>query len=86
MKHVLAVLVFLLGTGIACAGHINVTLDDLLSLAQNGLSDKTILAFIEPREIIFTPGDIEIAKLRKAGLNQPGSDKRQSNQRTARTK
>ena len=70
MKHILAVLVFILSIGIAYAGHLNVTLDDLLLLAESEVSDKTILAFIEPREITFTLGTEEIAKLRKAGLSE----------------
>jgi hypothetical protein len=70
MKHILAILVFMFGTGIVYAGHLNVTLNDLLLLAESGVSDKTFLAFIEPREITFTPGTEEIAKLRKAGLSE----------------
>ncbi len=70
MKHILAALVFMLSIGTAYAGHLNVTLDDLLLLAESGVSDKTILAFIEPREITFTLGTEEIAKLRKAGLSE----------------
>ena len=70
MKHILAVLVFILSIGIANAGHLNVTLNDLLLLAESGVSNKTILAFIEPRKITFTLDAKEIAKLRKAGLSE----------------
>ena len=70
MKHILAALVFMLSIGIANAGHLKVTLDDLLLLAESGASDKTILAFIEPREITFTLTTEEIAKLRKAGFSE----------------
>jgi hypothetical protein len=70
MKQLFAALVFMFGTGIANAGHLNVTLSDLLLLAESGVSDKTILAFIEPRELAFTSGTEEIAKLRKAGLSE----------------
>ena len=44
----------MLSMGIAYAGHLNMTLNDLLLLAESGVSDKTILAFIEPRKITFT--------------------------------
>jgi len=70
MKHILAVLVFMLSIGTAYAGHLKVTLDDLLLLAESRVSAKTILAFIEPREITFTLGTEEIAKLRKAGFSE----------------
>ncbi len=70
MKHILAVLVFTLSIGIAYAAHLNITLDDLFLLAESRVSDKTILAFIEPREITFTLGTEEIEKLRKAGLSE----------------
>ncbi len=70
MKHILAVLICMLSMGIAYAGHLNMTLNDLLLLAESGVSDKTILAFIEPRKITFTLDAKEIAKLRKAGLSE----------------
>ena len=70
MKHLLAVLVFMLSLGTAYAGHLKVTLEDLLLLAESGVADKTILAFIEPREISFIIGAEEIAKLRKAGFSE----------------
>jgi len=69
MKHILAILVFVLGTGIASAGQLNVTLSDLLLLVESGVSDKTILAFIEPRKITFTLGRKEIAKMYRAGIS-----------------
>jgi len=70
MKHILAVLICMLSMGIAYAGHLNMTLNDLLLLAESGVSDKTILAFIEPRKITFALDAKEIAKLRKAGLSE----------------
>ena len=70
MKHILAALVFMLSIGTAYAGHLKVTLDDLLLLTESRVSDKTILAFIGPREITFTLGTEEIEKLRKAGLSE----------------
>ncbi len=70
MKHILAVPVFMLYIGIAYAGHVNVTLDDLLLLAESRVSDKTILTFIETREIAFTVSEEEIVKLRESGLSE----------------
>ena len=70
MKHILAALVFMFSIGTAYAGHLKVTLDDLLLLTESRVSDKTILAFIGPREITFTLGTEEIEKLRKAGLSE----------------
>lgn len=48
---------------------LNVTLEDLLILADNEVSDAVIFSFIKTRKRIFTLGAGEIAKLRKAGFN-----------------
>jgi len=47
---------------------LNVTLEDLLILADNEVSDEVIFSFLKTRKRIFTLGAGEIAKLRKAGL------------------
>jgi len=47
-----------------------VTMEDLLLLAASRVSDEIILAFIETREIGFTPGAAEIVRLREAGLSE----------------
>ena len=48
---------------------LNVTLEDLLLLADSGVSDAVILSFIRTRERAFTVGASEILKLREAGLS-----------------
>ena len=51
------------------ADWLNVTLEDLLLLADNEVSDSVILSFIRTRERSFSVGASEIAKLREAGLS-----------------
>ena len=48
---------------------LNVTLDDLLLLANGEVSDAIILSFIRTRETAFIVGAREIVKLREAGLS-----------------
>ena len=48
---------------------LNVTLQDLLLLADSEVSDAVILSFIRSRETAFTVGASEIVKLREAGLS-----------------
>ena len=51
------------------AGFLDVTLEDLLVLANNEVSNAVIISFIKSREKAFTLGANEIAELRKAGLS-----------------
>jgi len=48
---------------------LNLTLGDLLVLADNDISDTVILSFIKTRKRSFTLSASEIVKLRKAGLS-----------------
>ena len=48
---------------------LNVTMEDLLILADNEVSDAVILSFIKTRKRTFTLGASEIEKLREAGLD-----------------
>jgi len=69
MKCLLASLVYIAGLGIAQAG-VQLSLEDILLLTERGVSDETVLVFLETREIGFTPGAEDIDKLLAAGVSE----------------
>jgi len=54
----------------AHSSHQVVRLDDVILLAQEGLSDETILSFLDAREIGFALGPEEMVTLRDAGVSE----------------
>jgi hypothetical protein len=69
MKYWLAMPLVVATFGVQ-AGHMTVTLDDILLLSQRGVSDETILVFLQNREIGFTPNAADIDKLLLAGVSE----------------
>ena len=63
-------LVLLLGAGAARAQGRPASLDDVVLLAQSGLSDDTILSFLETRPIGFVLSATSIVQLRAAGVSE----------------
>ena len=47
-----------------------VTIDDIVQLAQSGISDETIITFLDTREIAFVPNARAIVRLRAAGVSE----------------
>ena len=47
-----------------------VSLENVIVLAQSGISDETILAFLEPRQVAFDLDADEIARLKEAGVSE----------------
>jgi len=62
--------VLLLGAGAARAQGRPASLDDVVLLAQSGLSDDTILSFLETRSIGFVLSAASIVQLRAAGVSE----------------
>ena len=62
--------VLLLGAGAARAQGRPASLDDVVLLAQSGLSDDTILSFLETRPIGFVLSATSIVQLRAAGVSE----------------
>ena len=62
--------VLLLGAGAARAQDRPASLDDVVLLAQSGLSDDTILSFLETRSIGFVLSAASIVQLRAAGVSE----------------
>ena len=62
--------VLLLGAGAARAQGRPASLDDVVLLAQSGLSDDTILSFLETRSIGFVLSATSIVQLRAAGVSE----------------
>ena len=60
----------LVGAGAAQVRAQVVTLDDVIMLAQSGISDETIRVFLETRDIEFVIGAAAIATLRAAGVSE----------------
>ena len=65
-----ALLCAVLSPANAEATHTAVSLEDVILLAQSGISDETILTFLNSREIglVLTPEDV--ARLRDAGVSE----------------
>ena len=53
------------------AGYRVVQLGEVIALARQGLSDRTIVSFLEGRELDFFVGTDEILRLREAGVGEP---------------
>jgi hypothetical protein len=53
------------------AGYRVVQLGDVITLARQGVSDRTIVSFLENRELAFVVGTDEILRLREAGVGEP---------------
>lgn len=54
----------------ARASHRQVTPDEIIQLTQSGLSDETIITFLETRDLAFVPDVNEIVRLRAAGVSE----------------
>ncbi len=54
----------------AQASHLKASLDDIVLLSQRGVSDKTLLLFLEDREAAFTLDAESIDKLILAGVSE----------------
>ena len=67
MMRLLASLVIVASFGIVQAGDMTVSLDDILLLSQRGVSDETILVFLQNREIGFVPDADDIDSLSISG-------------------
>src|SRR2546427_12621676 len=52
------------------AGYRVVRLTDVIVLAREGVSDRTIVSFLESRELAFVVGTDEILRLRDAGAGE----------------
>ena len=59
-----------LATPAAAAHRPQVSLEDLTLLAQSGISDQTILVFVDTREIGFQLDSETIARLRQQGVSE----------------
>ncbi len=53
------------------AGYRVVELGEVIALARQGVSDRTIVSFLENRELDFVVGTDEILRLRDAGVGEP---------------
>jgi hypothetical protein len=53
------------------AGYRVVQLGDVIALARQGVSDRTIVSYLETRELGFVVGTDEILRLRQAGVGEP---------------
>jgi len=53
------------------AGYRVVQLGEVIALARQGVSDRTIVSFLENRELDFVVGTDEILRLREAGVGEP---------------
>jgi len=63
-------LLLLFAPGAARASERPATIDDVIQLVQTGLSDETIITFLETRGVGFVPGPQEIVRLRTAGVSE----------------
>lgn len=70
MKRLLKSLIFTAGLGIAQAGTLQISLEDILFLTKRGVSDETVLVFLKTREIGFIPNAEDIDKLLASGVSQ----------------
>ena len=71
-RALIAVLCVLLWAAPAAAQATNrpVTMDDVIQLAQSGISAETIITFLDTRDIGFVPDPADIAFLRAAGVSE----------------
>jgi len=70
LKRLLAVLLTLTSTGCVQARHDLASMDDVVFLSQEGLSDETILAFLQSREANFSLDADDIDRLLQAGASE----------------
>jgi uncharacterized membrane protein YgcG len=70
MKRLLASLICTIGLSIAQAGSLQISIEDILLLAEQGVSDETILVFVKTREIGFIPDAEDIDKLHAASISE----------------
>jgi len=70
MKRLLKSLIFIAWLGIAHAGTQQISLKDILFLAERGVSDETMLVFLESREVGFIPDAEDIDKLLSAVVSE----------------
>lgn len=71
-RALIPVLCVLLWSAPATAQATNqpVTIDDVIQLAQSGISDETMITFLDTREIGFVPSAEMIVRLRAAGVSE----------------
>lgn len=68
-----AIIAFVLAMAVSAtarAGYQVVHLGDVIALTREGLSDRTIISYLETREIAFVVGTEEILDLRDAGVGE----------------
>jgi len=53
------------------AGYRVVRLGEVIALARDGVSDRTIISFLQDRELDFVVGTDEMLRLREAGVGEP---------------
>ena len=70
MKRLLASLICIAGLSVAQAGALQISLEDILLLTERGVSDETVLVFLETREIGFIPDAEDIDKLLAAAVSE----------------
>ena len=63
-------LLLLCAPAAAQANNRSVTIDDVIQLTQSGISDETIITFLETREIRFVLSPQDIVRLRAAGISE----------------
>jgi len=69
-KTVVALALALAVSATVEAGYRVVRLTDVIVLAREGVSDRTIISFLENRELAFVVGTDEILRLRDAGAGE----------------
>lgn len=70
MKRLLAGLLIFASFGMVQAGNMVASMDDVLLLTQRGVSDETILVFLQSRVVNFIPDASDIDKLLEAGVSE----------------
>ena len=63
-------LLLLCASASAQANNRPVTIDEVIQLTQSGISDETIITFLETREIRFVLSPQDIVRLRAAGISE----------------
>jgi hypothetical protein len=69
-KMVLSLALALAVSAIAEGGYRVVRLTEVIVLAREGVSDRTIISFLENRELAFVVGTDEVLRLRDAGAGE----------------
>ncbi|MDP3936521.1 MAG: hypothetical protein Q8R92_00100, partial [Deltaproteobacteria bacterium] len=71
MKRAVLVLCFLLALAAPVrANGLLASIDELVTLAESGLSNETILVFVQNRPVAFSGSAGEIVRLKDAGISE----------------